>query len=132
MLDEWRAQLRLARGERLLGGWPVEPVAGDRTFDRPGYLILTSRRCLFYHRSGVSGGRLEEPPRLQWSIEEVRSVAPQTLWMRIGSDDRVEIAGLGIDGYGFRLPREMSPGPVVEAILRARDARRAELGRPPP
>jgi len=132
MTDEWRAQLRLARGEQLLGSWPVEPAAGDRSVDRPGWLILTSRRCLFYHKAGVLGGRLEEPPSLQWPLEEVRSVAAQQFWMRIGYGDKVEMPGLGIDGYGFRLARESPSGPVVEAILRARDARRAELHRSSP
>lgn len=132
MSDTWKGRLRLTRGERLVGSWPVEPAAEDRTVDRPGWLILTSRRCLFCHEAGTLGERLEEPPRLQWKIEDVRSVAPQKFWMRIGPGDRVEVSGLGIDGYGFRLPRETPPDPIVEAILRAREARRAELGPPSP
>lgn len=130
MTDTWKGRLSLARGERLVGSWPVEPAAGDRAVDRPGWLILTSRRCLFYYKAGTLSERLEEPPRLQWKIEDVRSVAPQKFWMRIGSGDQVEMPGLGIDGYGFRLPLETSSDPIVAAILQAREARRAELGPP--
>lgn len=130
MPDDLTSQVDLVRGERYLASWPVEPAEGDRTTDRAGWLVLTSQRCRFFHKAGLLGGRLEKPPRLAWNLEALRSVVPQRFWMKIGYGDRLEMPGLGIDGYGFRLNRDTPSGPVVQAILNARDARRAELGYP--
>lgn len=130
MAEDLLSQIDLGRGERVLGHWRVEPAEEDRTTDRGGWLVLTNRRCLFFRKAGLLGGRLEKPPQLTWFIESVQSVVAQRFWMRIGYGDRMEMPGVGIDGYGFRLPRDTPPGPVVEAILGARNARRTELGFP--
>lgn len=130
MPDDLAAGVDLNRGERLLGSWRVELAEGDRASGRSGLLVLTSERCLLYQKAGFLGGRLEKPPLLAWRLEELRSVVPQRFWMKIGYGDQVEIPGLGIDGYGFRLNRDTPSDPVVEAIRRARDGRRAALHLP--
>jgi len=130
MADDLAQQVELERGERFLGSWPAEPAEGDRTTDRAGWLVLTSRHFRFFHKAGFLGGRLEKPPRLSWNVEELRSVVAQRFWMKIGYGDRLEMPGLGIDGYGFRLNRETPSEPVVRAVREARDARRTELGYP--
>jgi hypothetical protein len=130
MPEDLARQLELARGERLLGSWPVEPAEGDRTTDRAGWLVLTSQRCLFFRKVGLLGSRLEQPPRRAWKTEELKVVNPHRFWMRVGYGDRLEMPGIAIDGQGFRLPRDTAPGAVVTALRNARDARRNELGLP--
>lgn len=119
----------LEPGERVLGAWRGEPVRTDGSVDRGGWLVLTDRRLLFYRRSGLWGpGRLERPPVFARRLEEVRSVTPQRLWMRIGYGDRVEMPGIGIDTEIVRLGRDAPLETLVGEIDGARTARRAALG----
>lgn len=123
----------LEGGERVLRAWRSEPVRPDGTVDRPGWLVLTDRRLLFYRRSGLlSSGRLEPPPVFSCRLEEVRSAEPQTFWMKIGYGDRVAMPGVSVDGLKVRLNRDDSSQALVAAIGVARTARRTALGLPSP
>lgn len=125
------APVDLEPGERVLGAWRGEPVRTDGRVDRGGWLVLTDRRLLFYRRSGLWGpGRLDRPPVFARRLEEVRSVTPHRLWMRIGYGDRVEMLGIGIDTETVRLGRDAPLEILVDKIDSARRARRAALGLP--
>ncbi len=121
----------LERGERGVAAWPVEPAVGPDGSDRPGQLVLTTRRLSFFRRRGLlGGGRLEKPPQVSWRLEKIREVTGRRYELKIGYGDRIEIPGLAVDGRGFRLNRETPSAPVVETIETARRARRSELGLP--
>lgn len=126
-------QVDLEPEERLLQLWPGEPARPDGNVDRPGWLVLTDRRLLFFRRVGRWGsGRLERPPLFARRLEEIRSLERRTLWMKIGYGDRVGMEGIAIDGWAVRLGREAPSSEMTEHIHRARRARRAALGLPPP
>jgi hypothetical protein len=131
MSGDLAAEVGLGGGERWLGAWPVEAALPDGGTGPSGWLVLTSRRTAFYRKLGLFGsGRLEKPPQFSWPLEDVRSVESRRYEMKIGYGDRLVIPGVAVNGQGFRLNRETpSPG-VVEALERARKARRSELGLP--
>ncbi len=119
----------LEPGERALGSWPAEPVRTDGGTDRVGRLVLTSHRVLFFGSAGLFGRRSGvRPPMFTFPLERL-SVQLAQYWMTVGYGDRVEMPGLVLDGHGFRLARETPAGPVKDALVRAREARRAELSR---
>lgn len=121
----------LEHGEQLLGVWAGEPVRPDGSVERPGWLVLTDRRVLFYRKSGLwGGGRLETPPKFGRRLEEIRSVEPQRFWMKIGYGDRVEMPGISVDELRTRLNRNASSQLLVGEITEARKARRVALGLP--
>ena len=126
-------QVDLEAEERLLCVWRGEPVRPSGDTDRPGWLVLTDRRLVFFRRLGFWGtGRPEKPPLFVRRLEEIRSVEPQRLWMRIGYGDRVEMEGVAIDGWAVRLDRATPSRGLIEEIDRARRARRTALGLPSP
>jgi hypothetical protein len=124
-------QVDLEGGERSLRAWAVEPTRADGSADRPGWLVLTSRRLAFFRRSGLFGpGRLEKPPSYSWRLEAIGSIAPRRFEMKIGYGDRLEIPGISVDGQGFRLNRETPAKAVLDELGNARRSRRSELGLP--
>ena len=131
MADGPESQVELEGGEQWLRAWPVEPALPNGSSERPGWFILTSRRAVFFRRVGLfGGGRLEKPPAHAWRLEQVRSLEPRRFEMKVGYGDKVAIPGFAVEGQGFRLNRETPSGGVLEAIDRARRARRSELGLP--
>ena len=126
-------RVELEAGEHGLSSWRGEPVRPGGDVDRPGWLVLTDRRLLFFRQSGLwRSGRLEQPPRFARRLEEIRSVGHQRLWMRIGYGDRFEAEGIAIDGWAVRLDRNTPARVLLEEIDGARRARRTALGLPPP
>jgi hypothetical protein len=125
------AQVDLEPGETLVGLWPVEPVREDGSTARTGWLVLSTRRLLFYRAAGVvRSTRLEKPAEFAVRLEEIRALTPAQYSMSIGYGDRVALPGLRVDARGFRLRREANLGEVLPPIERARQLRRAELRLP--
>ena len=125
-------EVELEDGERIVRAWPVDTARPDGTDGRPGWLVLTDRRLLFYRRAGRWGsGRLEKPPEFFRRLEEIRSTEPRRFWMKIGYGDRVEIPGVAIDELSVRLNRETPSLGVLGEIARACRDRRSVLGLTP-
>ena len=123
-------QVVLDPGERALHGWPVEMVLNPSSKVVAGWLLLTSRRCLFFRRAGLfGGGRLLKPPTFIAKLEEIHSVSARQFAMLVGYGEQIPIPGLEVDGQEFKLNRETPSAPVVAEIAEARSARDAESGR---
>ncbi|MGD0250213.1 MAG: hypothetical protein ABSB97_04925 [Thermoplasmata archaeon] len=128
MTDALASQLELDRNEHWLRSWLVEPALPDGSPDHLGWLVLTSRRAMFFRKSGLFGpGRLEKPARFSWRLEEIRFIVFRRYEMRVGYGDRLEIPGFAINDQGFRLNRETPSRGVVDELEQARRSRRSEL-----
>ncbi len=112
----------LEPGESVLATWTAEAAEEEAVRTRPGCLVLTDRRCLFYRRAGVLGGRRLEPtPSFSQPLGSLETLAPYRFWMRIGYGDRVELPGIAVGTRRFRLVRGTDSAEVVRAFRSARE-----------
>ena len=112
----------LEPGESVLGTWTAQAAEEEGAPERTGSLVLTDRRCLFYRRAGVLGGRRLEPtPTFSQSLGSIETVAPHRFWLRIGYGDRVELPGIAIGAHRFRLVRGVDSAEVARAVRSARE-----------
>ena len=119
----------LEPGESVLGTWTAQAAEDDASRERSGCLVLTDRRCLFYPRAGILGGRRLEPtPTFSEPLGPLETVAPNRFWMRIGYGDRVELPGIAVGARRFRLVRGVDPAEVVRAVRSARERARGPDG----
>ena len=121
MPAEFREHVELTPGERTLDRWAAEMVDERSPKGVAGWLILTTRRCLFFRRVGLfGGGKVETPPRFTVWLNDLRSVSSRESSMSIGYGDRVSIPGIELNGQRFRLGREANSAEVVAKINDAR------------
>jgi hypothetical protein len=123
-MSDVKAQVELERGEVFLSSWAAESVTRQHPKGEPGWLVLTSQRCLFFRQAGFFGGRrLDQPAAFSVRMEQIRSLSPRQFSMEIGYGDRVAVPGLELNGNEFRLNRDASSESVVGEIERARNPR---------
>ncbi|MGA8542130.1 MAG: hypothetical protein WB947_01090 [Thermoplasmata archaeon] len=121
-----KIEIDLSHGERPLESWPAEMLLAEGSKAPPGWLVLTSHRCLFLRRVGrFGGGKVEKSPTFAIALAELHSVSPRQFSMAIGYGDHYFVPGLELDGTEFRLPRDVPSAPVVAAILAVRGSRDA-------
>jgi hypothetical protein len=126
-------QFELESGETEIASWPAEAVRTAGARGVPGWLVLTDRRVLFYRHGGLLRGRAPIlPPDVSVQLDQVRTVSPCQLRIRIGYGDQMPIPGVDVDGQRFILNRETPSSPVVAAITAARAKRGAAPAPPVP
>ncbi len=109
--------------EFVLGSWTAELVGPAGTV-RTGRLVLTDHECAFVPAPRrLRRARDASDAELRWSLEEVRSFSVRRFFLPIGYGDRVELAGIELNGHQFRLGRETRAQDVLDAIQAARGRR---------
>ncbi|MGA8302764.1 MAG: hypothetical protein WA691_08660 [Thermoplasmata archaeon] len=118
----------LEAGEATVRAWGADAVELDGMEGPRGWLILTNRRCLFARRVGALGSRGVLDPSRSVPLERIRYAGLRRFPMRIGIGEMGTVAGVELDGRGYRTGRAPPPGSVLVAIARQRLYRREELG----
>jgi hypothetical protein len=120
--------ISLEPGEFTVRTWGADAVELDGEEGPRGWLILTNRRCLFARRAGGLGNRGLVDPSRSVQLERIRYAGIRSFPMRVGIGEMGTVAGVELEGRGYRTGRMPPPGSVLVAIARQRFTRQEELG----
>lgn len=120
--------LPLEPEEFVVRGWAVDAIELDGEEGPRGWLVLTTRRCIFARRGGLFGSHATVDPSRTVRLEAIRYAGLRRFSIGIGIGERGAVLGVELAGRGYRSGRRPPPSAILAAIARERLTRREALG----